>query len=172
MEQNMESGSRTGVATNKVEAVIAFILFIVGAVVIYSAVGLGHRWDPVDGPGSGYFPFYIGLIIFVSSAVIFIQALFGKNKNTEIFVDGEQLKRVMAVLIPAAFFVIGIQVLGIYVAAFIYISLFMIILGKYNPVKSVVIAFCVNALFFFMFEVWFKVPLFKGQIDLLSFLGY
>lgn len=172
MEQNMESGSRTGVATNIVEAAVALIMFILGAVVVYSAVGLGHRWDPVDGPGSGYFPFYIGLIIAISSAAIMIQALVGKNKNTEVFVDGEQFKRVLAVLVPAVFLVLGIQVIGIYVASFVYIALFMIFLGKYNPIKSVVIAFCVNALFFMMFEVWFKVPLFKGQIDLLSFLGY
>ena len=28
------------------------------------------------------------------------------------------------------------------------------------------------ALFFLMFEVWFKVPLFKGELDPLRFLGY
>lgn len=171
MEQNMESGSRTGVATNVAEAVVAFIIFVLGAVVVYSAVGLGHRWDPIDGPGSGYFPFYIGVILVISSGAIFISAL-GKNKNTEVFVDGEQLKRVFQVLIPAAIYVLVIQLLGIYVASFAYIALFMILLGKYNPVKSLIIGFCVNALFFMMFEVWFKVPLFKGKIDLLSFLGY
>jgi hypothetical protein len=172
MGQNMETeGNRTGVATNKVEAVVALILFILGAVVVYNAVQLGHRWES-DGPGPGYFPFYIGLIIVISSAVVFFQALIGKNKNTEIFVDTEQLKRVLQILIPAMIFVGGIQVFGIYVASFVYITLFMILLGKNSPVKSAIIAFCVNALFFMMFEVWFKVPLFKGQIDLLSFLGY
>ena len=48
----------------------------------------------------------------------------------------------------------------------------MIILGKYSPVKSVVVAVLVNALFFVMFEVWFKVPLYKGTLDPLRFLGY
>ena len=48
----------------------------------------------------------------------------------------------------------------------------MIILGKFSPLKSVITSFIVIALFFFMFEVWFKVPLFKGQFAPLSFLGY
>jgi hypothetical protein len=48
----------------------------------------------------------------------------------------------------------------------------MVVLGKFSWVKSFIAAFCVNALFFMMFEVWFKVPLYKGQFDLLSFLGY
>jgi hypothetical protein len=30
----------------------------------------------------------------------------------------------------------------------------------------------VNAVLFVMFEVWFKVPLYKGQFDALRFLGY
>ena len=67
---------------------------------------------------------------------------------------------------------LAIQFVGIYVASAIYIALFMIVLGKYSPVKSVIAALAVIALFFLMFEVWFKVPLFKGTLDPLRFLGY
>jgi hypothetical protein len=62
--------------------------------------------------------------------------------------------------------------IGIYVASALYIALFMIILGKYRWFKSVLIAVVVNAVFFMMFEVWFKVPLHKGAWDPLGFLGY
>ena len=98
--------------------------------------------------------------------------MFGKNRNTEIFVDGEQLKRVLSVFLPALVYVLAVQFLGLYVASAVYIALFMIILGKFSPLKSVIAALIVNTLFFFMFEVWFKVPLFKGSLDPLSFLGY
>ena len=64
------------------------------------------------------------------------------------------------------------QFLGLYVASAIYIALFMIVLGKYSWVKSVVAAVAVNTIFFLMFEVWFKVPLYKGSLDPLRFLGY
>jgi hypothetical protein len=46
------------------------------------------------------------------------------------------------------------------------------VLGKYSPVKSIIAGVAVNALFFMMFEVWFKVPLFKGEFNPLSFLDY
>jgi len=98
--------------------------------------------------------------------------LFGKEKNTEVFVDGEQLKRVLQVLIPAIVYVGAIQVFGIYVSSAVYIALFMVLLGKFSPIKAVIAAVGVNTVFFLMFEVWFKVPLYKGSIDLLSFLGY
>lgn len=173
MDQNLESsgGSGTGVATYIVEAVVAALLLLLGIVVVISSWELGAGWT-TDGPGSGYFPFYIGIVICISGAGTLFQALFGKNKNTEVFVDGEQLKRVLQVLVPAAIYVGAIQVFGIYVSSAVYIALFMVFLGKFSPLKAVIAAFGVNAVFFLMFEVWFKVPLFKGSIDLLSFLGY
>lgn len=173
MDQNLESsgGIRTGVATYIVEAVVAALLLALGIAVVYASWNLGAGWT-TDGPGSGYFPFYIGLVICISSAGILYQALLGKNKNTEIFVDSEQLKRIFQVLIPAAIYVGAIQIFGIYISSAVYIALFMILLGKFSPVKAVIVAVAVNTLFFFMFEVWFSVPLYKGSINLLSFLGY
>ena len=47
-----------------------------------------------------------------------------------------------------------------------------IVLGKYAAWKSVTLGVAVNAIFFLMFEVWFKVPLYKGTLDPLRFLGY
>jgi hypothetical protein len=173
MDQNLESSGsiRTGVATYIVEAVIAAILLLLGVVVAISSWGLGAGWT-TDGPGSGYFPFYIGVVICISGAGTLLQALFGKHKNKEVFVDGEQLTRVMQVLIPAAIYVGAIQVFGIYVSSAVYIALFMIFLGKFSPLKAIIAAVAVNTVFFCMFEVWFKVPLYKGKIDLLSPLGY
>ncbi|MBT2300852.1 tripartite tricarboxylate transporter TctB family protein [Variovorax paradoxus] len=170
-EKSGDAATRTGVATNLVEAVVAAILLIIGLVVVFEARRLGAGWT-TDGPGAGYFPFYIGLIITISGAGILYQALLGKHKKTEVFVDSEQLKRVMSVLVPATVYVLAVSFLGLYIASALYIALFMIVLGKYSWVKSVLVALAVNTLFFFMFEVWFKVPLFKGSLDPLRFLGY
>ncbi len=169
----MESheGERTGVATNIVDAVVAVLVLIMGGVVIYGSRKHGYEWGD-DGPGAGYFPFYIGLILCISGIGVLYQSLAGKEKNTEVFVDREQLGRVLSVLVPAAIYVAAIQFIGIYVASAIYIALFMIILGKYSWLKSVIVAVAVNTLFFMMFEVWFKVPLHKGSFDPLGFLGY
>ncbi|MFN4361137.1 MAG: tripartite tricarboxylate transporter TctB family protein [Hylemonella sp.] len=169
----MESheGERKGVATNIVDAVVAVLVLIMGGIVIYGSRKLGSEWG-ADGPGAGYFPFYIGVILCISGVGVLYQSLAGKDQNKEVFVDREQLGRVFSVLIPAAVYVGFIQLIGIYVASALYIALFMIILGKYSVIKSVIIGVAVNTLFFMMFEVWFKVPLHKGAFDPLSFLGY
>ena len=154
-----------------VDAVVAAILLVIGIVVIFEARRLGAGWT-TDGPGAGYFPFYVGLVLCISALGIFYQAVIGKSKDEGAFVDREQLQRVLAVFVPAVFYVLAINFLGLYVASAVYIAGFMIVLGKYSPVKSVIVAVAVNALFFMMFEVWFKVPLFKGSLDPLAFLGY
>lgn len=161
----------TGISTHIVEAVVALFVLVLGVVVITGSRALGSGWTS-EGPGSGYFPFYIGVLLCISGAGLIYQALFSKNKNTDVFVDSEQLRRVLSVLLPALVYVGAVQFLGLYVASVVYIALFMVILGKYSWLKSVIVAVAVMVLFFFMFEVWFKVPLFKGQFDLLKSLGY
>jgi hypothetical protein len=162
---------RTGVPTHRVEAVVALVLLAFGIVQVVASWRLGARWTS-DGPGSGYFPFYIGLILAVSGLGILHQALLGKKRKTEPFVDPAKLKQVLSVLLPAALYVLGIVFVGLYVASAVYVAVFMVVLGKYPWVRSIVTAIVINALFFLMFEVWFKVPLYKGSLDPLRFLGY
>lgn len=166
-----EDGGPILVRNCTVDTVVAAILLVVGVVVVIEARRLGAGWT-TDGPGAGYFPFYIGLIVCIASLGIMVQSLFGKKRDTGPFVDRLQFRRVMSVLAPAAVYVFATVFLGLYVASAIYIALFMIILGQYSPAKSVAVAVVVNALFFMMFEVWFKVPLYKGTLEPLRFLGY
>ena len=163
--------SPTVIRNCTMDVVVAAILFVFGAVVVVEARRLGATWT-TDGPGAGYFPFYIGLIVCISALGVTYQARAVKTRDDGTFVDREQLGRVMQVLLPALVFVLAIGFLGMYLASAIYIALFMIVLGKYPVTKSVIVALAVSALFFMMFEVWFKVPLYKGTLEPLGFLGY
>ena len=177
MEQTDQSSpdaahdTRGAVGTRTIEVVVAAVIFLLGAVVVQGSRALGSGWTS-DGPGAGYFPFYIGLILCIAAAGVAFQTVVGKDKNGEVFVDRTQLKQVLAVFLPALVYVGAVQFLGLYVASAIYIALFMVVLGKFSLLKSALTALVVTVVFFLMFEVWFKVPLFKGKLDPLSFLGY
>ncbi len=176
MESNQSSEEGQTLATNgTVDAVVAVLVFLLGVLVVFGSRQLGAEWGD-DGPGAGYFPFYIGVILCISGLGVLYQTLRAKGKakakNAEAFVDRESLGRVLAVLLPAIVYVGAVDLIGIYVASAIYITLFMVYLGKYGWLKSVIVGLAVNILFFLMFEVWFKVPLHKGTFDPLSFLGY
>ena len=174
MDENSSSeGARSGgIPTRLMEIVVALVFLALGGLVVFDSIRLGMRWA-ADGPESGYFPFYVGAIICISSLVTLAQAVFGHAaKRGGVFVEREPLRRVLAVLIPAAFYVLGVELIGIYVSAAIYIAVFMIWLGKYNWIKSIVIGVAISAMMFLMFEVWFLVPLYKGIYSPLDFLGY
>ena len=165
-------GSDRAVAsTRTLEISVALILLVLGGIVVFDSYRLGSRWGS-DGPQSGYFPFYIGLLICISAVVTIVQALRAKSAATEPFVLWGPFKRVLTVLLPAALYVFSVKFIGLYVASAIYIAIFMIWLGRYSWWKSIVVGVAINVIFFLMFEVWFKVPLFKGVLNPLGFLGY
>ena len=162
----------SGITTWVVEAAVAVALFALGALVAFKSWQLGAGWQD-DGPGAGYFPFYIGLLICISSAVVAFGAFKRARKaDHKVFVTHDQLKRVYTVLLPSIGFVVAVQLIGIYLGSVLFIAAFMIWVGKYHWAKSVGIACAVMGLAYAMFEIWFKVPLFKGAINLLSSLGH
>ncbi|MEJ6022823.1 tripartite tricarboxylate transporter TctB family protein [Ramlibacter sp. PS4R-6] len=169
MEEATTGGEGRGLTTHTVELVVAVLVFALGLTVLIGSWKLGSKWTS-DGPGPGYFPFYISLIMCISGAGIFVQALRKHPEGT--FADRQQLKQVLIVLLPAALYVLAVQIVGVYIASAVYIALFMTLLGKYSPVKSGIAAVVIMAIFFLLFEVWFKVPLYKGAFNLLGFTGY
>jgi MFS family permease len=168
---NGSADSERGISTRTAEIVVAAAIFLLGAVVVYDSVRLGWRWG-TDGPEAGYFPFYIGVIVCLCATMILLHAVVGKHAGAPVFVTWAALKRVLQVLVPAAVFVLGVQVIGIYLAAAAYIAVFMLWLGRYRAALSAAVGVVVMTFFFLMFEVWFKVPLYKGLLDPLGFLGY
>ena len=78
----------------------------------------------------------------------------------------------LSVLLPAAVYVLGVQLIGIYVASAVYIAVFMLWLGKYPVAEERRGRRHRQRALFLMFEVWFKVPLYKGAFNPLAWLGY
>jgi putative tricarboxylic transport membrane protein len=131
-------------------------------------VRLGARWAD-DGPQAGYFPFYVGVLVCLSAAVNFGAALISRKDAQQDFVPLDKLKLVLAVLVPAAIYVVLIGWTGIYVASVLFVAFFMRWLGKYAWWKVAAVSIGTMAVFFLIFETWFKVPLPKGPLE--NFLG-
>jgi hypothetical protein len=160
-----------GILTWKVELFVAACLFALGGVVAYNSWKLGAGWRD-DGPGPGYFPFYIGVLICIATGLVIRAALAGRSRSHKVFVTYAQLKLVLTVLLPMLGYVVLVQVIGLYLGAVLFVAAFMVVIGKYPWLKSTLVALTFAAVAFLMFEVWFKVPLYKGMLDPLRFLGY
>lgn len=178
MNDHESAAGDGGISTRTMEIVVALVLLAVSALVVFDSYRLGSKWGD-DGPQSGYFPFYIGLLLGIASLATLLRALVTNARHGDkpaapprLFVEWGQLKLVLSVLLPALVYVLAVQLVGIYVASTVYILLFMRWLGHYSWVKSISIALAVSASIFVLFEIWFKVPLYKGAFDALAWLGY
>ena len=154
-------------STRTLEIVTAIFFLAVGSVVMWDSYRIGAGWG-ADGPQSGYFPFYIGLLMNVASVANLLLAF--KLSSAESFVSKPQLKLVMAIFLPCLVYVAVMQWLGLYVASFVFIAAFMRWQGKFGWLKSVLTSVIVVVVLFVMFEIWFKVPLIKGPLE--AALGY
>jgi putative tricarboxylic transport membrane protein len=157
------------ISVRTMEIVVALLFAAVAIVVMVDSNRVGNGWA-ADGPEAGYFPFFVGLIMFIAAGVILATNLFARVPNTRAFVERGQLRLVFQVLVPTIAFVVLISVLGIYVAAAIFIAFFMGWIGKYPVQKILPVAVLIPLVLFFMFEVWFLVPLPKGPVE--AMLGY
>lgn len=164
---------RAVIGMRAMEIIVAAMLLAFGATIAIASYKLGAKWAD-DGPQAGYFPFYVGSIIAVSSLVTLLQAVLSRAADADkSFVERGQLKLVLAVLLPALAYVLGIQWFGIYLASAVYMSVFMMWLGNYAWWKAVTLSVAVSALLFVTFEIWFKVALHKGTLyNPLSLFGF
>ena len=108
--------------------------------------------------------------MFISSAATFAINLFGKRPDLSNFVSRPALALVIQVLAPSAGFVLLIWLVGLYVAAAIFIGFFMVWLGKYSLAKAIPMAVAIPIVLFFLFEEAFLIPLPKGALE--AALGY
>jgi putative tricarboxylic transport membrane protein len=164
--------SRRSVATRRsMNIAVAVMLLVVASIVMITSYRLGAGWAKDVGPDSGYFPFYIALILFISSGVTLIQNLVGASRDGGgSFIARDQLIRVLQVLVPMTVFVVLSTYIGIYISTFLFMSFFMMWHGRYPIYKTVPLAIAVPIVLFIVFEVWFLVPLPKGPFE--AWLGY
>jgi putative tricarboxylic transport membrane protein len=155
------------------DLVTAFVLMLLGGVVLADALRLGAGWGS-DGPKSGFLPFWLALLLLLVSLGIAIQAFL--RGRTPPFVTGERLRPVLQVVLPMAAFVVLIAPpglpwgLGLYVSGAIYLAFYMRWVGRHDWRAVIALAVVVPVVTFIVFERWFLVPMPKGPLE--AWLGY
>ena len=162
-----EPSESSAVSRRTLEIFTALFFLAVGSLVMWDSARIGAGWG-ADGPQSGYFPFYIGLLMNIASIINMLIAF--KSDKTQSFVSRLELRRVLAIFLHCLVYVAVMQWLGLYVASALFIAAFMRWQGQFSVLRSVLTAVIVSMVLFLMFEIWFKVPLLKGPLE--AALGY
>ena len=151
----------------RIDIIVAVILVFLGGVVIADAARLGIGWG-TDGPKSGFFPFWLGVILVAACLVIAAKAV--RRADRTPFVRPGALVPVLKVLLPATAFVLVTPWIGLYAATTLYMAAYMRWIGRHSWLSVVVVSVIVSAVTFYVFEIWFLVPMPKGPLE--TYLGY
>jgi hypothetical protein len=167
-EDQKPAAEPAGISYRALDIGVALAFIVVAAIVIADSQRLGSGWGR-DGPRAGYFPFYIGLVMLASAAVVLFQAVISRAPR-KVVVEIGAMRQIAKLLVPTIVYVGLIAFIGIYVGSALYLAYFMSVLGKYKPLPVAAVAIAIPLALFFLFEVWFLVPLPKGPLE--DYLGY
>ena len=151
------------------DVIVASLAFLIGAAMTLDSYRIGAGWAEGN-LQPGYFPFRLGIIISAVSLAILLVSLAGKHRDTRLFVRRDEIRRVMAVLLPTLAYIFAIGIVGLYVASALFIAAFMRLGGKYGWMKTAAVSVGTSVTLFVLFEIVFLVPLPKGPLE--AMLGY
>jgi len=163
----------------KAEIVTAFILGIFSAYLMWKS-GEPPSWNPSvgrfanigmiegEGPGSGFWPFWLSLIMFVCCiwiAVDWFRGVSAQSQSTEPFLDGYGVKMLLLVGGGLLGFLILITLAGFYGAIFVFMIYYMSVFGRHRLWVTLTIAVALPVVSFFFFDVAMRIVLPKGYLE-------
>ena len=152
----------TGPSHRSVEIGVALFIALLAVIGIAGSLEVGIGWA-TEGPRAGFFPFYVSLIVLISSVINLLNGI--RDHDGGLFAEWGQIRQVMSVVIPTAFYVLAVPMLGMYVSSGFLIGVFMKWLGRYGWVTVLAVSIGVPVVTYVLFERWFLVPLPKGPLE-------
>jgi hypothetical protein len=168
------AGSSTDALAHRraVETWTAAALILAGGIVAAESLTHDIGWNET-GPGPGYFPFRVGLLLVAVAAVLLRQRRGGARAavapdaqaSSDVFVTRTEWRRTLSVFWPTAALVAAMPVFGAYVPSAVYLAWMMRRHGGHGWGTSAAFGAAAMAVFFLVFELWFRVPLAKGPVE-------
>ena len=171
-----DGGTPKGVAYARrrtAEIATSVAVALTGVVVVAESLTHDIGWNET-GPGSGYFPFRVGLLLIAAALVCAWQTRGTGSASIEFhasgpasFVTRDELRRSLSVFWPTAALVVAMFPLGCYLPSGVYLAWMMRRHGGHGWLLSAAYGAAVMVAFFLVFDLWFRVPLAKGPLEAL-----
>jgi hypothetical protein len=162
MSDSPDDPSSAGPRQHLVEVGVAAVTALLGVITIVGSLRVGTGWG-AEGPKSGFFPFWIGLIVVGTSLYNLVRAY--THGSRKVFASWMQITQVLKVVLPLTLYVGAIPWLGIYLASALLIAGFMRWIGRYGWLLTLAISIALPVITYVTFEIWFLVPLPKGPFE-------
>jgi putative tricarboxylic transport membrane protein len=147
----------------KADIIVALGLMVIGLLALGDAVRLGFGWG-MSGPESGFFPFYMGLGIVISTFFILLRAIkiYKKEGSGKSLIPKGGLQQISWVLLPAIGVILLTELLGLHLATVLYLAFYMGVVGKIQWGKVALLSILVPLVIYILFDKIFLIPLPEG----------
>jgi hypothetical protein len=162
MSNSPDDSPAAGPRQHHVEMGVAAFMALLGIVAVIGSLQVGIGWG-AEGPKSGFFPFWIGLIVIGASVYNLVRAY--THGSRKLFATWLEIAQVLKVVLPLTIYVGAIPWLGIYLASALLIGGFMRWIGRYGWPLILAISIGLPVITYVTFEMWFLVPLPKGPLE-------
>ncbi len=143
---------------------------IAGAVLLalavaFAAGALKHYayWGP-NGPGPGFLPFWLGVVMSVLAAMLLVGALRSRDPGVEWLPRGEGLRRLAWVLAITTALVALLDVAGMVLGTVLFLVSLLRLLDRRPWPLTVAVALATAGFNFLVFTYWLRVPLPVGVL--------
>ena len=143
--------------------------------------GEGPTWDPTavryaniginvnnEGPGSGFWPFWLSLAMLISSFVVMINCMLKRTPQSRSFEQYlDDYGKRMFVLVGGGLivFLFLIKFIGFYGAMPLFLIYYIVFLGKHPWWVAIAIGLALPIFCFFFFDVAMRIVLPKGYLE-------
>jgi len=150
------------------ELVMAIVMAIFSAYLMWKSAELPIGWIPDEGPGGGFWPFWLSAAMLASCFSIiykWVRKTSPISRSTEIFMDSEAIKGF--VLVAGSLIVtVGLfHYIGIYGALPLFLIFHIRFLGGHSWPFASFMAVITPVVTFLFFEIVLKITLPKGLTD-------
>ncbi len=149
--------------TKTADIITALIILAFGVVVAIDSIGKGIGWA-AEGPRAGFFPFAMAVLIVGGCLLVVRQAMAGTSsvKGSKRFVEPGGMKPIMIVVVPAVLMILLTEVIGLYLAAMLYLTLYIKYAGHHSWRTSLLIGIPVPLVSYIIFDKFFLIPMPMG----------
>ena len=152
----------------KADIACGLVLLLLGGLVLWGSLTLKIGWG-LNGPESGFFPFWLAVGLVICSGVTVLKAFFrGSSYAHRPFVRKGGWVPVVKVAVPAFGMVALTEAIGLYPAAAIYLAVYMRWIGRHRWVTILLVSILLPVASYFLFDKWFLIPMPKGYWTVIS----
>lgn len=148
------------------ELIVGVLLALASAGLMWKATdGLSISWVPGTGPGSGFWPFYLSLIMLLACIATIVRWFMGKtpqSRSDEPFMDRETVQIVGITVLALFLLLLATSYLGLYIGLIGFLFFYLRILGGHTWTLTAILTIGIPVFIFMFFEYLMVIPLPKG----------